>query len=193
MFAPIYHQSMKHAAVPRKELGIKTVFNILGPLTNPAGAKRQVIGVYDTGLVHKIASVLKVLGSEHVMVVHGSDGLDEITVTGPTLAAELNNGQICTFEIKPEDLGLKQYSSQEIAGGSPEQNAAIIQQVFRGEKGAYRDMVTANAAAGIYVAGKASTLREGVRLAEDILDSGEARYSLERLIDVSNQRVRELA
>lgn len=193
MFAPLYHQSMKHAVVPRRELGFKTVFNILGPLTNPAGAKRQVIGVFSPLLLEKVARVLQVLDSDHVMVVHGSDGLDEITVTGSTKVAELRNAAITQYEIHPEEVGLQVYSAAEIAGGSPEHNALIMRNVFAGERGAYRDIVVLNAAASLYVSGIASSLRSGVELAEAMIDSGKARETLEHLTDVSNRFEKELA
>lgn len=193
MFAPLYHQSMKHAMIPRKELGFKTVFNILGPLTNPASAKRQVIGVFSPILLAKVAQVLQLLGSERVMVVHGSDGLDEITVTGPTRVAELENGRIIEYEIDPKELGLAAYAAAEIAGGSPEENALIMRNVLLGEKGAYRDIVVLNAAASIYVSGKASSLQEGVQISQLMIDSGQAYATLQRLAEVSHRHEKELA
>ncbi|GAX89740.1 anthranilate phosphoribosyltransferase [Effusibacillus lacus] len=193
MFAPLYHQSMKHAVGPRRELGFKTVFNILGPLTNPAGAKRQVIGTFSPSLPEKMARVLQRLGAEHVLVVHGSDGLDEITVTGPTQVAELKEGKIQLFEIHPEEFGLKVYSPEQIAGGTPDVNADILRGVLNGRRGAARDIVVINAAASLYVAGRADSLKQGVELAQELIDSGKARATLERLIDVSNRFVKELA
>ncbi|MFC4768936.1 anthranilate phosphoribosyltransferase [Effusibacillus consociatus] len=193
MFAPLYHQSMKHAVGPRRELGFKTVFNILGPLTNPAGAKRQVIGVFSAALLEKIARVLQALGAEHVMVVHGSDGLDEITVTGPTQVAELRGGQLDVYEIHPEDFGLQVYHPEDLIGGTPDKNADIIRRVLQGEKGAARDIVVLNSAASLYVAGKADSIRDGVVMAQNLIDSRLALGTLQRLIEVSNRFVRELA
>jgi anthranilate phosphoribosyltransferase len=193
MFAPLYHQSMKHAMIPRKELGFKTVFNILGPLTNPAGAKRQVIGVFSPLLLEKVAQVLQLLGSERVMVVHGSDGLDEITVTGPTQVVELKKNRIFQYEIDPKELGLGVYAAADMEGGAPEHNASIMRNVLLGEKGAYRDVVVLNAAASIYVFGKASSLQEGVSIAQSMIDSGKAYATLQRLLEVSHRHGKELA
>ncbi|WP_018133252.1 anthranilate phosphoribosyltransferase [Effusibacillus pohliae] len=193
MFAPLYHQSMKHAVGPRRELGFKTVFNILGPLTNPAGARRQVIGTFSGGLLEKMARVLHALGAEHVMVVHGSDGLDEITVTGPTQVAELKSGKVELYEIHPEQFGLPVYPLEAIVGGGPETNALIVRRVLNGETGATRDIVVLNAAASLYVAGKTASLQEGVQLAQSLIDSGRARLTFERLVEVSNRFVKELA
>jgi anthranilate phosphoribosyltransferase len=193
MFAPIFHKSMKHAVGPRRELGFKTVFNILGPLTNPAGAKRQVIGTFSPSLTEKMALVLKALDAEHVLVVHGSDGLDEITVTGPTRVAELRNGSVNVYDIDPVSLGLPVYKAEDIKGGSPETNAKIIRQVLSGKKGAARDIVVINAAASLYVAGKADSLQDGVYLAQNLIDSGKALEKLNQLAALSNRLVRELA
>lgn len=193
LFAPLYHQSMKHAVGPRRELGFKTVFNILGPLTNPAGARRQVIGTFSPALLEKMARVLEQLGAEHVMVVHGSDGLDEITVTGPTHVAELKDGNLALYEIRPEEFGLQTYPLREIVGGNPETNANIIRRVLNGEKGATRDIVVLNSAASLYVAGKVPSLQEGVFMAQDLIDSGKAQSVLDRLIEFSNRFVKELA
>jgi anthranilate phosphoribosyltransferase len=186
LFAPLYHQSMKHAIVPRKELGFKTVFNILGPLTNPAGAKCQLIGVFSPSYLEKMARVLQTLGSEWAMIVHGTDGLDEITITGTTKVAELKEGKIDFYEINPEELGLEAYSLADIAGGSSATNATIIQNVLNGERGAYRDIASINAGASLYVANKVFSLRDGVRLAQELINSGKARTVLQDLISFTN-------
>ena len=201
LFAPLLHGAMKFAAPVRKEIGIRTVFNLLGPLTNPAGARRQVIGVFDPDLVEMMAAVLVRLGAEHALVVHAYDGLDEITLAGPTRAAEVRGGTVRTFEIRPEDLGLARRDQPCSAkpatqGGaetgprleSPEEGAAIVRAILAAEKGPRRETVLANSAAAIYVAGLAGTLREGVARAAESLDSGAAGRVLERLIEVSHGR-----
>lgn len=193
MFAPLYHQSMKHAAGPRKELGFKTVFNVLGPLSNPAGAKRQVVGAFSQHLLNKMAQVLQALGTEHAMLVHGSDGLDEITVTGKTFVAEVKDGKLKEYEIHPEEFGLRVYAPHEIIGGGPETNAAVIRRIFDGETGAARDIVVFNAAAGLYAAGKAPDLQTGVELAQYLIDSGKAKNKLDLLVYTSRAYHKELA
>jgi anthranilate phosphoribosyltransferase len=195
LFAPLYHQAMKHAAAPRRELGFRTVFNILGPLTNPAGAKRQVIGTFSPDLPLKLASVLQILGSEHALIVHGRDGLDEISITGETYVAELKNGEISTYTITPERVGLSRHPLSSILGGTPYENAEIIRRVLQGERGGPRDIVVFNAAASIYVAGKAETLEHGVYLAEQAIDSGKAHAVLARLCEISRKHAvqKELA
>jgi anthranilate phosphoribosyltransferase len=172
---------MKHAAGPRREIGVRTIFNILGPLTNPAGAKRQVLGVFDGRLTETLANVLKRLGSEHVLVVHGGDGLDEITLAGPTAVAELKDGSIGTYSIKPEDFGLKRSGSESLKGGDPGTNADIALNVLRGGKGPARDVVLLNAGAVAYVGGLARNVGEGIRLAAESIDSGRAMAKLETL------------
>jgi anthranilate phosphoribosyltransferase len=181
LFAPLLHKAMKHAAGPRREIGVRTLFNILGPLTNPAGAKRQVLGVFDGALTETLAAVLKRLGSEHVLVVHGGDGLDEITLTGPTSVAELKDGSIGTYSIDPGDFGLKRAGAETLKGGDPRTNAAIALSVLKGEKGPARDMVLLNAGAVAYVGGKAASVGEGIRLAAESIDSGRAMAKLENL------------
>jgi anthranilate phosphoribosyltransferase len=181
LFAPLLHKAMKHAAGPRREIGVRTLFNILGPLTNPAGAKRQVLGVFDGALTEMLANVLKRLGSEHVLVVHGGDGLDEITLTGPTAVAELKDGSIGTYSIEPEDFGLKRAGAETLKGGDPGTNAAIALSVLKGEKGPARDVVLLNAGAVAYVGGLAPTVRDGIRLAAESIDSGRAMSKLENL------------
>jgi anthranilate phosphoribosyltransferase len=182
LFAPVFHAAMKHAAVPRREIGIRTVFNLLGPLTNPAGAELQVVGVYEPNLTGVIARVLRNLGTVRAMVVHGSDGLDEITHAGKTRVSELDGDQIRTYYLEPADLGLRQGSLEEILGGAAEENARITRSVLGGAPGPCRDVVLMNAAAALLVGGKVDTMRDGVRLAEEVIDSGAALAKLDHLI-----------
>lgn len=186
MFAPLHHAAMKHVGPTRIELGTRTIFNLLGPLSNPAGVKRQMTGVFDGRWVEPIAHVLKNLGSEHVWIVHGSDGMDEITTTGPTQVAELKDGVVRTFTITPADAGLPAARFEDLKGGTPEENAAALRAVLAGARNPYRDVVLINAAASLIVAGKVATLPEGVALAARSLDSGDALDRLERLVAVSN-------
>lgn len=186
MFAPLHHAAMKHVGPTRIELGTRTIFNLLGPLSNPAGVKRQMTGVFDGRWVEPIAHVLKNLGSEHVWIVHGSDGMDEITTTGPTEVAELKDGVVRTFTITPADAGLPTARFEDLKGGTPEENAAALRAVLSGARNPYRDVVLINAAASLIVAGKVATLPEGVALAARSLDSGDALDRLERLVAVSN-------
>lgn len=187
LFAQTYHPSMKHAAAPRRELGVRTVFNLLGPLTNPAGADRQLLGLYDANRTEQIASVLGNLGAKRAMVVAGLDGLDEISVSGPTRVSELKNGAVHTYEITPEELGLERHSLENILGGDAAHNARIVRGVLSGERGARRDIVLANAGACIYTAGAAQDLAEGVRKAANIVDSGQALDKLEQLIQTTEE------
>ena len=186
LFAVALHGSMKHAIGPRKELATRTVFNALGPLTNPAGAKRQLIGVYDRNLTNVVAGVLSELGSERAFVVHGADGLDEITLTGPTRISELNGGQVSTSEISPGDFGLEIISIEALAGGDATQNAQILCDILDGKQGPQRDVVLLNAAAAIAAGGLADDMAGGIEIARDSIDSGRARRALERLVEVSN-------
>ncbi len=186
LFAPKLHLAMKHAIGPRREIGIRTVFNILGPLTNPAGAKRQLLGVYDGALTETIAEVLDNLGSERVFVVHGEDGLDEISTTGPTHVAELNESQVRTYSVHPEDFGLAVSSMDDLKGGDAATNAAILREVLSGQKGSKRDIVLLNSAAVIVAGGRANDLKEGLDVAEESIDSGLAMQKLNQLIEVSN-------
>ncbi|ULO09318.1 anthranilate phosphoribosyltransferase [Paenibacillus sp. 19GGS1-52] len=181
LFAQIYHPSMKHAAGPRRELGVRTVFNMLGPLTNPAGADRQLLGIYDRNMTETVANVLKELGSKRAMVVSSLDGLDEISISAPTLVSELKEGQVTTYEISPYDLGLNMHSLEAVMGGDAAENAAIITTVLEGVINPYRDIVLANAGACIYVAGLADTLSEGVEKARIAVDSGLALAKLDQL------------
>lgn len=186
MFAQAHHSAMKHVAPVRADLGIKTVFNMLGPLSNPALVKRQLLGVFAASWVEPFAEVLRNLGSDSAWVVHGSDGMDEITTTGPSTVAELKNGKIRVFEVTPEEAGLRRASIEELKGGNPAENAAAIRRLFDGEAGAYRDIVLLNAAAALIVSGKASNLKEGVAAAANIVDSGSAKETLAKLVAVSN-------
>jgi len=186
LFAPKLHLAMKYAIGPRREIGIRTVFNILGPLTNPAGARRQLLGVYDGTLTDRLASVLYNLGSKRVFVVHGEDGLDEISTTGLTQVAELNESQIRVYSIHPEDFGLPVSSMKNLKGGDTAKNAAILKEVLSGRKGPKRDIVLLNSAAAIVAGGKAKDLKEGLERAEESIDSGRAMQKLDELIEVSN-------
>jgi anthranilate phosphoribosyltransferase len=185
MFAPSHHPAMKNVGPTRVELGTRTIFNLLGPLSNPAFVKRQMIGTFSKHWIEPMAQVLKNLGSESVWVVHGSDGLDEITTSGPTSVAELKDGQIRTFEISPEDAGLPRVKPDALKGGDAADNARALLDVLKGKKGPFRDVAILNAAAAMIVAGRAKTLKEGAALAAKSIDSGEAEGSLDRLIAVS--------
>lgn len=181
LFAPKLHTAMRSVAAVRRELGVRTVFNILGPLTNPAFARRQVIGVYSLHLVEIVAAVLKTLGSVHALVVHSEDGMDEISVSAPTAVCELRDGQIRTYSVTPEHLGLERHEISQLTGGTPPQSAAIVRDVLSGKKGAPRDIVLANAGAALYVAGQASGIGEGVQIAARAIDKGDALRKLEHL------------
>jgi anthranilate phosphoribosyltransferase len=185
MFAPAFHPAMRFAAGPRREIGVRSVFNILGPLTNPAGAKAQVLGVADAAIGEKMTQVLGRLGCRHALVVHGEDGLDEMTLGGPSLVYELKEGDIRSYRVTPEEVGLRPASGQAIKGGSPEENAAAIRAVFGGETGPLRDIVLLNSAAALVAADKVASLGEGVTLAAQAIDSGAAREKLGRFIEVS--------
>jgi anthranilate phosphoribosyltransferase len=182
MFAQQFHQSMKHAAVPRREIGIRTIFNLLGPLTNPAGADRQLLGVFDRSKTELIAQVMLELGVKRGLVVASLDGLDEISISAATQVTELKNGFIESYQIIPDDLGLRASSLTSIKGGDAQTNAAIIRAIFQGGHGAHRDVVLANAGACFYVAGRCGTLQEGVKLAGSIIDSGQANTKLAELV-----------
>jgi len=185
MFAPAHHPAMKHVGPTRVELGTRTIFNLLGPLSNPAGVKRQMVGVFSRQWVEPLAIVLKNLGSERAYVVHGSDGLDEITICGPTTVASLETGEVRLFEITPEDVGLKRAKPEALRGGDADHNAKALLAVLKGKAGPFRDVAVLNAAAGLVVAGKAKDLAQGVALAQKSIDSGEAEGSLDRLIVAS--------
>ena len=185
MFAPSHHPAMKNVGPTRVELATRTIFNLLGPLSNPAGVKRQMVGVFSRHWVQPLAQVLKNLGSESVWVVHGSDGLDEITLTGPSFVASLDNGKISTFEVTPEDAGLARVDGDALKGGDADANAVALQSVLNGKPSAYRDVALLNAAAALIVAGRARDLKEGVALGTKSLDSGAAAARLKHLVAVS--------
>jgi anthranilate phosphoribosyltransferase len=185
MFAPAFHPAMKYAAVPRREIGIRTVFNILGPLTNPAGAKAQVLGVADESLVEKMALALQNLGCHHALVVHGEDGLDEITISGKTHVCELKGGHIVNYTINPENLGLPGASSDSLKGGSVKENAEMLRNILTGVPGPQRDAALMNTAAVLLAGDKVETLRRGVELSQETIDSGHALNKLEQLIELS--------
>jgi anthranilate phosphoribosyltransferase len=188
MFAPAHHPAMKNVGPTRVELGTRTIFNLLGPLSNPAGVRRQMVGTFSKHWVEPMAQVLKNLGAEAIWVVHGSDGLDEITTSGPTNVAALENGQIRTFEVKPEDAGIPRTQPEALRGGDGSANAKTLLEVLKGKPSAYRDVSLLNAAAALIVAGKAQTLKDGVALAAESIDSGEAEGRLDRLIQVSTTK-----
>jgi anthranilate phosphoribosyltransferase len=186
MFAPAHHPAMKHVGPTRVELGTRTIFNLLGPLSNPAGVKRQMVGVFSRQWVEPLANVLKNLGCERAFVVHGSDGLDEITTSGPTSIASLENGTIKMFEISPEQVGLPTAKPEDLRGGDAEANAAALWAVLKGTKGPFRDVAILNAAAALIVAGRGKDWMDGIALATHSIESGEAEGALDRLIAVSN-------
>ena len=186
LFAQNYHIAMKYVAPVRRELGFRTVFNILGPLSNPAGATMEVMGVYDEALVEPLARVMKNLGVKSGMVVYGQDCLDEISMSAPTTVCEIKNGAFCTYTITPEQFGFQMCQKEELKGGSPAENAMITKKILNGQKGAKRNAVVLNAGAGLYVAGKTQTLKEGIRLAEELIDSGKAKAQMEAFIAQSN-------
>ncbi len=186
MFAPAHHPAMKHVGPTRVELGTRTIFNLLGPLSNPAGVKRQMVGVFSRQWVEPLAHVLKNLGSECAYVVHGSDGLDEITTSGPTAVAALDGGAVRCFEIVPEELGISRVKPEALRGGDAEANASALKMVLEGRPGPYRDIALLNAAAALVVAGAAKTLADGIKIAQHAIDSGEAEGCLDRLIAASN-------
>jgi anthranilate phosphoribosyltransferase len=186
MFAPAHHPAMKNVGPTRVELATRTIFNLLGPLSNPAGVTRQMVGVFSRQWVQPLAQVLKNLGADSIWVVHGSDGLDEITLTGPTFVAALEGGNIRTFEITPDDAGLPRASGDALKGGDADANAVALKGVLDGKPSAYRDVALLNAAAALIVAGRAKDLKEGVAIGAKALDSGAAAERLKRLIAVSN-------
>ena len=186
LFAPTFHKAMKYAVGPRRELGFRSIFNLLGPLTNPAGAQYQLIGVYDKKLTDTLARALLNIGVERAMVVHGTDGMDEITLTGISYVSEVRNNTVMSYQIDPSTFGLKHCSPQELKGGTAEENAVITRRILSGEeKGPKRDIVLLNAAAAFYVAGKVFTLQEGVILAAEVLKKGAGEIMLDKLISVS--------
>jgi anthranilate phosphoribosyltransferase len=186
LFAPLLHEAMKYAVQPRRDIGIRTIFNLLGPLTNPAMARYQIIGLYSAELVTIIAHVLKNLGSERAMVVHGLDGLDEISLCGPTTVAELRDGQVKEYEIEPKSLGLKNCRLEDLHGGTADECASIVRGILQGKTGPAREIVLLNSGAALYVSGKAEDLAHGMRLAAESIDSGKARQKLEQLAEMTN-------
>jgi anthranilate phosphoribosyltransferase len=186
MFAQKHHGAMKYASGPRNEMGVRTIFNLLGPLTNPAQAKRQVLGVYDRQWVEPMAHVLKELGSEHVLIVHAEDGLDEISIGSESYVAELKNGEVTTYIICPEDFGLQRHNIRALAVANAQESLSVIKEIFAGKAGPARDIVVLNAGAAIYAADLTTTLAEGIKLAQIQIDNGGAQQKLDALITASN-------
>ena len=186
MFAPMHHSAMKHAIGPRKEMAVRTIFNVLGPLTNPAGAPNQLLGVFADELVEPLAEVLNKLGSNHVMVVHSEDGMDEISIGAATNVAELRDGKITTYKITPEQFGLNNTNISELAVDSAEESLAVIKKVLNNESGPAKDIVKFNSGAAIYVAGLENSLEAGIQKAEEVIASGAAKAKLEELVQLSN-------
>lgn len=187
LFAPLLHGAMKYAAPVRGAIGIRTIFNILGPLTNPAGATRQVLGVYAESLTELMAEVLRNLGAERAFIVRGEDGLDELTLTGRTKVTELSEGELKTYYVTPEDFGLTPCTAADLAGGDAEENAGIILQIFKGKKGPARDIVILNSAAAITAGGGSASIKEASLIAGQVIDSGGALKKLQKLVEVSNR------
>ncbi|MFH1662694.1 MAG: anthranilate phosphoribosyltransferase [Chloroflexota bacterium] len=185
MFAPLFHPAMKYAAAPRREIGVRTVFNLIGPLTNPAGAKAQVVGVADRVMAEKIAMVLEFLGCRHALVVHGENGLDEIAINGRTIIYELKEDEIESYHISPGDFGLQEAGLDSIRGGTAAENADILRNILSGSRGAQRDVVLMNAAAVLLAGDKVENLEQGVKLAEEVIDSGRAMQKMEQMIAFS--------
>ncbi len=188
LFAPRLHPAMKHAAAPRREIGVRTIFNLLGPLTNPASASIQLLGVYNPGLTETMAQVLNLMGTQSAMVVHGADGLDELSVTGVNKITRLRNGTISTCHLDPQDVGLPRAGLSSLRGGLPQENAGILRSLLQGEKGAKRDTVLLNAAAALMAADRAADFRQGLSLAAESIDSGRALDKLERFITFSRDQ-----
>lgn len=186
MFAPNHHAAMRFVGPSRVEMGVRTIFNLLGPLSNPAGVKRQLVGVFDPHWLHPFAETLKTLGSEMVWVIHGAGGLDEISITGESRIVELKDGIISELTMTPEQVGLTRASMDDIRGGTGDDNAKALKALLEGEKSAYRDIVLMNAAAGLYVAGKVCSYEDGIALASETIDNGKALAALNKLIEVSN-------
>lgn len=189
MFAAYHHQAVAHVASVRKSLGVRTIFNVLGPLTNPAGAKRQVIGVFDRKLCKPMAQTLHALGSKHVWIVHGEDGLDELTTTSKSYVCALQNGEISEFEICPEDVGLPRASISSLEGGTPQQNADALRRLLDSEKSPYRDISILNASAALIVADKVNSISDGIAMAQTSIDSGKASEALNKLVTISNTKL----
>jgi len=188
LYAPRFHPSMRHVTPVRQDLGLRTIYNLLGPLSNPASPDFQLVGVYAPALIEPVAQVLREIGTKAAWVVHGSDGLDELTLTGPTKVAALKDGVITTFEVTPEDAGLARASLEELRGKDPEYNAKALMTALSGMEGPYRDAVVLNAGAGLVIAGKAADLKEGAAMAKEAIDSGKAHTLLQKLILISNEK-----
>jgi len=186
LFAPTFHSAMRHVGLIRQTLGMRTIFNILGPLANPANATYQLVGVFDEELLEVYGKVLHELGVIRAMIVHGTDGLDEITISGNTKVCELNHGILTYKTIKPEDFGLQSASIESVKGGNKEENARILIDLLNGQKGPKRDILLLNAGAGFYTCGKTATIKEGIKLAEKVIDSGKAKAKLKEFISVTN-------
>ena len=187
LFAQNYHFAMKYVAPVRKELGIRTIFNILGPLANPAGANMELMGVYDESLIEPLAHVLANLGVKRALVVYGTDGLDEISLSAPTKVCEVKDGTFTSYEITPEQFGLTRCKKEDLSGGTPAENAQITRDILTGKSGPKRDAVLMNAGAAIYMAGKADSIQAGIDMAREIIDSGKAAAKLEKFVELSNQ------
>lgn len=187
MFAMRHHSAMRHVGPSRVEMGTRTVFNLLGPLSNPAGVKRQFTGTFSSQWVEPMANVLQRLGSERAWIVHGSDGMDELTTTGPSLVAELKDGIVSTFEVHPDDAGIPIASAEDLKGGTPEENAQAIRDLFAGATGSFRDIVLFNAAGALLVAGKVNGLKDGVAMAAESIGSGKARAALDKMVEITNR------
>jgi anthranilate phosphoribosyltransferase len=192
LFAPAIHSAAKYVQAARRETRLRTVFNLLGPLTNPAGASAQVVGVYSLDLVDKVAEALSMLGTHRAFVVHGLDGLDEITVTGPTRVAEVREGSVRSYEVDPEEFGLERASLGQISGGDAAENARIVRRILGGEKSPRRDVVLMNAAAALVAAGKAENLKAGGGMAAQSIDSGRAAQKLEALVKFTQQTIQQI-
>ena len=186
MFAQSFNKSMRFVGQARKEMGIRTVFNILGPLANPSRAKGMVVGVYDPDITEKVAVVLSRLGVERAFVISGKDYMDEFTTTDATVVSEIKDGKVTTYEVTPEEFGIQRVTLEDLQGGDGTENAKITKRILDGEKGAKRDIVVLNAGAAIYIAGKADSIGEGIRLAEESIDSGKANEVLQKLVEMSN-------
>jgi anthranilate phosphoribosyltransferase len=186
MFAPMHHSAMKHAIGPRKEMAVRTIFNVLGPLTNPAGAPNQLLGVFEDALVEPLAEVLNKLGSNHVMVVHSEDGMDEISIGAATNVSELKDGKVTSYKITPEQFGFSKTNISELAVSGAEESLAVIKKVLDNEAGPAKDIVVFNSGAAIYVAGLANSLEAGIEKAKEVIASGAAKAKLEELIKLSN-------
>jgi anthranilate phosphoribosyltransferase len=185
MFAPLFHPAMKYAAAPRREIGIRTIFNLIGPLTNPAGAGAQLVGVANVAMIEKIAVALQFLGCQHALVVHGESGLDEIAIKGRTLVYELKDNKINSYYVSPEDFGLAEANLESIRGGTAAKNAAILRNILSGALGSQRDIVLMNTAAVLLAGERVENMGQGFKIAQEVIDSGKAIHKMEQLIAFS--------